>query len=82
MNAERILVASECVGDGHWLLKKGVDYANERRVFGRLIGQNQAVQFPLARAYAELETADMMCRLDDLALAYVAQHVFGLPRSY
>jgi acyl-CoA dehydrogenase len=62
MNAERILVASECVGDGRWLLRKGVDYANERRVFGRPIGQNQGVQFPLARAYAELEAADMMCR--------------------
>jgi acyl-CoA dehydrogenase len=62
MNAERILVASECVGDGRWLLNKGVAYANERRVFGRPIGQNQAVQFPLARAYAELEAADMMCR--------------------
>ncbi|WP_353181093.1 acyl-CoA dehydrogenase family protein [Bosea sp. (in: a-proteobacteria)] len=62
MNAERILVASECVGDGRWLLKKGVAYANERVVFGRPIGQNQGVQFPLARAYAELEAADMMCR--------------------
>jgi acyl-CoA dehydrogenase len=62
MNAERILVASECIGDGRWLLRKGVDYANERRVFGRPIGQNQGVQFPLARAYAELEAADMMCR--------------------
>lgn len=62
MNAERILVASECVGDGRWLLRKGVDYANERRVFGRPIGQNPGVQFPLARAYAELEAADMMCR--------------------
>ncbi|MDX3809763.1 acyl-CoA dehydrogenase family protein [Bosea thiooxidans] len=62
MNAERILVASECVGDGRWLLKKGVAYANERRVFGRPIGQNQGIQFPLARAFAELEAADLMCR--------------------
>jgi acyl-CoA dehydrogenase len=62
MNAERILVASECIGDGRWLLKKGVEYANERTVFGRPIGQNQGVQFPLARAYAELEAADMMAR--------------------
>jgi acyl-CoA dehydrogenase len=62
MNAERILVASECIGDGRWLLKKGVAYANERKVFGRPIGQNQAVQFPLARAYAELEAADMIAR--------------------
>jgi acyl-CoA dehydrogenase len=62
MNAERILVASECVGDGRWLLNRGVAYASERSVFGRPIGQNQGVQFPLARAYAELEAADMMCR--------------------
>jgi acyl-CoA dehydrogenase len=62
MNAERILVASECIGDGRWLLNKGVAYANERRVFGRAIGQNQGIQFPLARAYAELEAADMMTR--------------------
>ncbi|SDE03849.1 acyl-CoA dehydrogenase family protein [Paraburkholderia lycopersici] len=62
MNAERILVAQECIGDGRWLLKKGVDYANERRVFGRSIGQNQGIQFPLARAYMELEAADLMSR--------------------
>ena len=62
MNAERILVASEAVGDGRWFLKKAVDYANSRVVFGRSIGKNQGVQFPLARAYAELEAADMMCR--------------------
>jgi acyl-CoA dehydrogenase len=62
MNAERILVAQECIGDGRWLLEKGVAYANARRVFGRPIGQNQGVQFPLARAYAELEAADLMSR--------------------
>jgi acyl-CoA dehydrogenase len=62
MNAERILVASECVGDGRWFVKKATAYAGERRVFGRPIGQNQAVQFPIARAWAELEAADMMCR--------------------
>jgi len=62
MNAERILVAQECIGDGRWLLKKGIDYAKERIVFDRPIGQNQGVQFPLARAYAELEAADMICR--------------------
>jgi acyl-CoA dehydrogenase len=146
MNAERILVASECVGDGRWLLNKGVAYANQRQVFGRPIGQNQGIQFPLARAYAELEAADMMCRRaaalfqagrpcgsdaniakllaseatwkaaeatlqthggfgfaqeydierkwrevrlyqtapisTNLVLAYIAQHVLGLPRSY
>ena len=62
MNAERVLVASECVGDGRWLLDKAVAYAKDRHVFDRAIGQNQGVQFPLARAYAELEAADMMCR--------------------
>ncbi len=62
MNAERTLLASEAVGDGRWLLRKAVDYAKERRVFDRPIGQNQGIQFPLARAYAELEAADMMAR--------------------
>ena len=62
MNAERILVAQECIGDGRWLLNKGIEYAEERIVFDRPIGQNQGVQFPLARAYAELEAADMICR--------------------
>jgi acyl-CoA dehydrogenase len=62
MNAERILVAQECIGDGRWLLNKGIEYAKERIVFDRTIGQNQGVQFPLARAYAELEAADMICR--------------------
>jgi len=62
MNAERILLSSEAVGDGRWLLGKAVAYAKERRVFDRPIGQNQGVQFPLARAYAELEAADLMAR--------------------
>jgi acyl-CoA dehydrogenase len=62
MNAERILVASECVGDGKWFVKKATEYANSRVVFGRPIGQNQAIQFPIARAWAELEAADMICR--------------------
>lgn len=62
MNAERILVASECVGDGRWFIKKAASYANERHVFDRPIGQNQGVQFPIARAHAELEAADMICR--------------------
>ena len=146
MNAERTLIAGEAVGDGRWLLDKSVAYANERRVFDRPIGQNQGVQFPLARAYASLEAADMMvrraaalfdagrecgadanmakliaseaaweaaeaamqthggfgfareydierkwreCRLyrtapisSNMVLAYIAQHVLGLPRSY
>ena len=60
MNAERILIASECVGDGRWFIKKARDYACERKVFGRPIGQNQGIQFPIARAYAEVEAANLM----------------------
>ena len=62
MNAERILVASEAVGDGRWFVKKATQYAKDRVVFGAPIGKNQAVQFPIARAWAELEAADMICR--------------------
>lgn len=62
MNAERILVAQECIGDGRWMIEKGVSYAKTRRVFGRAIGENQGVQFPLARAHVELEAADLMAR--------------------
>jgi len=62
LNAERILVGTEAVGDGRWCLKRAVDYANERTIFGRTIGKNQGVQFPLARCYVDLEVADMMCR--------------------
>lgn len=62
MNAERILVASECIGDGRYMIRRAVEYANERIVFNRPIGANQGVQFPIARAYAELEAADLMAR--------------------
>jgi acyl-CoA dehydrogenase len=62
MNAERILVGTEAVGDGRWCLKRAVAYANERQVFGRSIGMNQGVQFPLARCHIDLEAADAMCR--------------------
>jgi acyl-CoA dehydrogenase len=62
LNAERILVATECVGDGRWCVRKAVEYANSRVVFGRSIGKNQGVQFPIARCHVELEAADMMCR--------------------
>ena len=62
MNAERILVAQRGVGDGRWFVKKATQYAKDRVVFGAPIGQNQAVQFPIARAWAELEAADMICR--------------------
>jgi acyl-CoA dehydrogenase len=60
MNAERILIAAECIGDGFWFLDRARAYAGERVVFGRPIGQNQGVQFPLARAYANLLAADLM----------------------
>jgi acyl-CoA dehydrogenase len=62
MNAERILVGTEAVGDGRWCLARAVSYANERVVFGRSIGKNQGVQFPLARCHVDLEVADTMCR--------------------
>jgi acyl-CoA dehydrogenase len=59
MNAERVLIAAECVGDGRWFIDKATAYARERRVFGRPIGQNQGIQFPLARAYAAIRAADL-----------------------
>jgi len=62
MNAERILIAAECVGDGRWFTERAAAYANERHVFGRPIGQNQGVAFPIARAYANIEAADLMRR--------------------
>lgn len=60
MNAERILISAECIGDAKWFLKKATDYANERQVFDRPIGQNQGVQFPLARAYSNMRAAELM----------------------
>ncbi|MCG8621203.1 MAG: acyl-CoA/acyl-ACP dehydrogenase, partial [Proteobacteria bacterium] len=60
MNAERILIAAECIGDAKWLLGKAVEYAKQRVVFGRAIGQNQGVQFPIARAYANMRAAELM----------------------
>jgi len=60
MNAERILIASECIGDARWFIAKATDYAKTRVVFDRPIGQNQGVQFPIARAYAATEAADLM----------------------
>jgi acyl-CoA dehydrogenase len=59
-NAERILIAAECIGDGRWFIDRAVRYANERVVFGRPIGMNQGVQFPIATAYAHIEAADMV----------------------
>lgn len=60
LNAERILIAAECVGDGLWFIEHAVAYAKQRVVFGRPIGQNQGVQFPLARSYVEIECANLM----------------------
>lgn len=60
LNAERTLIAAECIGDGHWFTQKSVQYANERIVFDRPIGKNQGVQFPIAEAHIEIEAADLM----------------------
>ena len=62
MNAERILIAAECVGDGKWFIEKASAYVKERHVFGRPIAQNQGVQFPIARAYANMRAAELMVR--------------------
>jgi acyl-CoA dehydrogenase len=62
MNAERLLIAAECVGDAKWFTRKSVEYAKNRVVFGRPIGQNQGVQFPIARAYAQMRAAELMVR--------------------
>jgi acyl-CoA dehydrogenase len=69
LNAERTLIAAECIGDGYWFIDRITKYANERVVFGRPIGQNQGVQFPIAQAYIEVEAANLMrfkaCELFD-----------------
>ncbi|MCZ7660261.1 MAG: acyl-CoA/acyl-ACP dehydrogenase [Xanthobacteraceae bacterium] len=62
MNAERILIAAECIGDAKWFIARATAYARERAVFGRPIGQNQGVQFPIARAYAQMRAAELMVR--------------------
>jgi acyl-CoA dehydrogenase len=62
MNAERVLIASEALGDGRYFIRRAVEYAKERVVFGNPIGRNQAIQHPIARAYAELEAAELMIR--------------------
>ena len=60
LNAERILIAAECVGDGRWFIERAVKYANDRVVFNRPIGKNQGIQFPIARAHVNVEAADLM----------------------
>ena len=62
MNAERVLIAAECLGDARWFIETARNYASERQVFGRPIGQNQGVQFPIARAFAQTEAAELMVR--------------------
>jgi len=70
LNAERALIAAECIGDGYWFIEKVTEYAKTREVFGRPIGQNQGVQFPIAEAHIEIEAANLMrfeaCRLYDV----------------
>ncbi len=60
MNAERILIAAECVGDAKWFIERATDYAKDRHVFGRAIGQNQGIQFPIAKAYANMRASELM----------------------
>ena len=83
-NAERTLIAAECIGDGYWFIDRATKYANERKVFGRPIGQNQGIQFPLAEAFIEVEAASLMrwraCELIDAnqpagAEANMAKHL-------
>ena len=73
MNAERVLIAAECVGDAKWFTQRSVEYAKERQVFGRAIGANQGVAFPIAKAYAQMRAAELMVR--EAARMYEA----GLP---
>jgi acyl-CoA dehydrogenase len=62
MNAERILIAAECIGDARWFVETATAYAKSRNVFGRPIGQNQGIQFPIAKAYAAMRAAELMVR--------------------
>jgi len=75
MNAERILIAAECIGDAKWFIAKATAYAKERNVFGRPIGKNQGVQFPIARAYAQMRAAELMVR--EAAALYDAERECG-----
>lgn len=68
MNAERILIAAECIGDAKWFIEKATDYAKDRNVFGNPIGKNQGVQFPIARCYAQMRAAELM--VHDAAQAF------------
>ncbi len=77
LNAERILIAAECVGDGYWFVEKATNYANNRVVFDRPIGKNQGIQFPIARSYVNVEAASLMryraCELFDAGISCGAE---------
>ncbi|HEX5210770.1 MAG TPA: acyl-CoA dehydrogenase family protein [Pseudolabrys sp.] len=75
MNAERILIAAECIGDAKWFIEKATSYAKGRELFGRPIGQNQGVQFPIARAYAQMRAAELM--VHEAARKYEASEDVG-----
>jgi alkylation response protein AidB-like acyl-CoA dehydrogenase len=75
MNAERVLIASECIGDAKWFTRTSVKYASEREVFGRQIGVNQGVQFPIAKAYAQMRAAELMVK--EAARLYEAGQPMG-----
>ena len=75
MNAERILIASECIGDARWFIDKASEYATDRQVFGKPIGQNQGVQFPIARAWAQTEAAALM--VDKATALFEAERTCG-----
>ena len=75
MNAERILIGSECIGDAKWFIEKATNYAKERALFGRPIGQNQGVQFPIARCYMQMRAAELM--VHEAARLYEAGGDFG-----
>jgi acyl-CoA dehydrogenase len=75
MNAERILIAAECIGDAQWFIDTATSYARERQVFGRPIGRNQGIQFPIAQAYAHMRAADLMVR--EAARLYEAGETCG-----
>src|SRR5680860_418011 len=85
MNAERILIAAECIGDARYFIEKATNYANERIVFDRPIGQNQGVQFPIAEIYAHTEAAALMVEKAAqlyLSLIHISEPTRRTPISY
>ena len=78
MNAERILIGAECIGDAKWFIERAAAYAKERVVFGRPIGQNQAIAHPLADAYAKLEVAELICFAPSEAAGYITGASFDI----